>query len=499
MIGMFSRRAALLGVLPLVAALTGADLHADPARVTVAQTFVAESLDPTDGSAGWALVSHGVAETLFTVDRHGEIVPRLAEAIESRDDGSWVVTLRADRRFSDGTPVTAAEIAAALTRVTDRNPAARASAGRLHATALSDRELLITPERPTPVMASVLAEWPLAIARMTDRGPLFTGPFAVAEFEPGARLLLVPNPHFPDAARRPVVDLRRIADGQALALGLKAGEFDLAFNLPAEALDLLRADPALTVKSFPVAYQYMMWLNTRTPALADSRVRRAIALAIDRDELVKAIRAGQPSRSAYAGYFPFAGEASPARDPAAAAALLDEAGWRVGPDGRRSRAGQPLTLFLWAYPQRPDLVTMQPVLRAQLAAIGIGVETRLTEEPTTTARAGAFDLLLWAQHTAPAGDPAFFLRLFLSPDGANNFAGVDEPRLSKILDRLGEVGEPAARVTLAKEAQAVIAEIVPVVFLVTPEWHVGLSRRLAGYEPWGSDYYVIREDLTVAR
>jgi peptide/nickel transport system substrate-binding protein len=301
MIGMFSRRAALLGVLPLVAALTGADLHADPARVTVAQTFVAESLDPTDGSAGWALVSHGVAETLFTVDRHGEIVPRLAEAIESRDDGSWVVTLRADRRFSDGTPVTAAEIAAALTRVTDRNPAARASAGRLHATALSDRELLITPERPTPVMASVLAEWPLAIARMTDRGPLFTGPFAVAEFEPGARLLLVPSPHFPDAARRPVVDLRRIADGQALALGLKAGEFDLAFNLPAEALDLLRADPALTVKSFPVAYQYMMWLNTRTPALADSRVRRAIALAIDRDELVKAIRAGQPSRSAYAG------------------------------------------------------------------------------------------------------------------------------------------------------------------------------------------------------
>lgn len=493
-----SRRRALLvvigSVLPLVG---GAAVHAQETRVTVGQTFIAESLDPTEGSAGWALTSHGVAETLFTVDRHGEIVPRLAESIEPRDDGSWVLTLRADRRFSDGTPVTAAEVAAALTRVTDLNPAARASAGRLHATALSDRELLITPERPTPVMASVLAEWPLAIARVTDRGPVFTGPFAVAEFEPGARLLLVPNPHFPDAARRPVVDLRRIADGQALALGLKAGEFDLAFNLPAEALELLRADPALTVKSFPVGYQYMMWLNTRGEPLADVRVRRALALAIDRDELVKAIRAGRPSRSAYADYFAFAGEASPPHDPAAAAALLDEAGWRVGPDGRRSRDGQSLTFSLWAYPQRPDLVTMQPVLRAQLSALGIGVETRLTEEPTTTAREGAFDLLLWAQHTAPAGDPAFFLRLFLSPDGANNFAGVDEPRLSKILERLGEVGEPAARVTLAKEAQAVISEIVPVVFLVTPAWHVGLSRRLAGYEPWGSDYYVIREDLTV--
>jgi peptide/nickel transport system substrate-binding protein len=243
----------------------------------------------------------------------------------------------------------------------------------------------------------------------------------------------------------------------------------------------------------------MAWMNTSRAPLDDVRVRRAVDLALDRAQIARAVQGGEPATGAFAAQFPFATAGARPHDPAEAARLLDAAGWVPGLDGVRRRDGRPLRLVVYAYPQRPDLVAMQPVVRAQLRAAGIEAETRVTEQPTDLARAGDFDVLLWAQHTAPAGDPAFFLRLFLSPDGANNFAGVDEPRLSKILDRLGEVGEPAARVTLAKEAQAVIAEIVPVVFLVTPEWHVGLSRRLASYEPWGSDYYVIREDLTVAR
>ena len=55
------------------------------------------------------------------------------------------------------------------------------------------------------------------------------------------------------------------------------------------------------------------------------------------------------------------------------------------------------------------------------------------------------------------------------------------------------------RAELALDAQERLFETVPVVFLVSPEWHVGLSERLAGYEPWGSDYHVLRADIGEGR
>ncbi len=67
---------------------------AAPSRINIGQTFLTNSLDPGDGSAGWALTSHGVGEKLFTVDSKGQIVGDVAQGIESRSDGSWLVTLR---------------------------------------------------------------------------------------------------------------------------------------------------------------------------------------------------------------------------------------------------------------------------------------------------------------------------------------------------------------------------------------------------------------------
>jgi peptide/nickel transport system substrate-binding protein len=471
---------------------------ADQPTISVGKTFVAGSIDPAEGSAGWALVTHGIAEQLFHVDREGLVVPNLARSAERSDETSWRIALAPDRFFSDGSPVDADAVAAALNRTAELNPAARASAGRLTFEASASDELTVTTERPTPILPSILAEWAFPVYREAGDTLIFTGPYAVASFEEGVRFDLVPNAHYADAERRPEITLRRIADGQALALALRAGEIDLAFNLPVESLGMLRADSDLTVKSFPVAYQYMMWMNTRSEVLSDTRVRRAIDLAIDREELVAAGRAGEAARGAFPREFPFAAEASVARDVALAEQLLDEAGWLRAADGRRMKDGEPLALTLDAYPQRPDLVTYQPVIRAALEAIGISVTTRVTATPTDVVRSGEYDLFLWAQHTAPAGDPSFFLSLFLGSEGDNNYSGWRNAAFDALIARLGEEGDTQTRADLAREAQAVIASEAPVAFLVTPEWHVGLSSRLAGYEPWGSDYYIIRPDLMIA-
>ena len=467
---------------------------AQPARLTVGQTFMAASVDPAEGSAGWALTSHGVGETLFTVDAEGQVTGQLAESLRRDSDGSWIVVLRPDRRFADGASVTAADVAASLGRTNEKNAAARASVGRMTFTVLADRRVRIASERPTPVMAAVLAEWPFVIYRLAPN-PVFSGPYMVESLRPGDGLSLQPNPYFPGAAGRAAVALKRFPDAQTMAVALEGGELDLAFNLPAESVPRLKSRPAVTVKSFLVGYQYMMVMNTRRDGLADARVRRAIDLGINRGQLAQAVHGGEPATGAFPRGLPFALTETRPFDVSAANKLLDDAGWRRGADGRRSKDGKALQLALVAYPQRADLVTFQPVIRAQLAALGIGIQTRVVDNAGAVGAAGDFDLLLWAQHTAPAGDPGFFLNAMFRTGGGNNFAGFSSAAVDAQLDRLAETADLAARAALAGDIQREVFAAAPVSFLLTPAWHVGLGPRLAQYEPWGSDYHVIRADL----
>lgn len=480
-----------------VLAASLAPLGAQAKDITIGQTFLASGLDPAQGSNGWALVSHGIGEQLFRVSREGQVVPNLAASATLNDDGTWTIKLAADRSFSDGTRVTASAVADALNRTGENNPSARATAGRLIFTAIDEATLRVETEQPTTILPSILAEWAYPVYLLEGDSPIFTGPFAVESFEPGGSISMVPNAHYEGAEERPNITLRRIADGQSLALAFASGELDLAFNLPVETLAMLEAAEGETV-SFPVAYQYMMWMNTAAPALSDARVRRAIDLAVNRADLVTAAQAGVPATGAFAQSFPFAGSDALSFDPAMAASLLDEAGWIVGDNGMRSKDGTALELVLYAYPQRPDLVTFQPVIRAALAELGIAVTTQVTESPSDVAGSGDFDLFLWAQHTAPAGDPGLFLSLFFETGAARNYTGWSNAEYDALIAKLRAEGDPQARIDLALQAQEIIASEAPVSFLVTPEWHVGLSADLAGYEPWGSDYYVIRPDLVVS-
>lgn len=384
--------------LVLLALAVGSARAQEP--VTVGQTFLAASLDPAKGNAGWALTSHGVGQTLFTVTRDGRLEPQLAEKAEALDARTWTVHLRPGLRFADGTPLDAEATARALARTVRDNPAARSSA-TLSFQAIDPLTLRVEGDRSLPILPSVLAEWPFVVYRETARGLVFTGPWQVAGFEPDREMRLVPNAQFPGAGGRSAIRLRRFGDPQALALAVQSGEVDLGFNAPVESLPQLKATRDITVKSFPVGYQYMAWMNTTRPALADVRVRRAIDLSIDRRQLVVALGGGEPATGAYARQFPFASQGEQPFDRNAAGALLDEAGWRLE-SGKRQKDGQTLKLVLVAYPQRPDLVSLQPVLRDALMRLGLEVETRVAENPQATAREGNYDLLLWAQHTAPA-------------------------------------------------------------------------------------------------
>jgi len=475
------------------------------APVVVGQTFLAGGLDPTVDSTPWALTSHGISEKLFTVDKDGNIVGQVAESVSKVSENVWEVMLKPNYKFSDGTEVTAQHVATCLQELNTKNSNAQSQLGQMTVTvpgggANPHLKVRIQSERPTHVMMAVLAEWVFVVYMKDTNGNfIFTGPYKVDTFS-SSLISLTPNTHYPQASERPQLKIRKYADGHALAEGMKNQEVDIGFHLPIDRLTEMRRTAGVRVKSFEVGYHYMAFHNMNR--LPDLRVRRAIDIAIDRQALSQALAGGKGTRSLFPDNSPFYSDTSdPHGDMSAAAALLDEAGWTLT-NGKRVKDGQELTINLVAYPHRPGLVIMQPVIAEALTALGITVTQTLTgqdwSETQAIIDARSFDMLMWAQHTLPAGDPLWFLNTFFRSDGGKNYPGLQSSAVDTLLDTLSLREQHTARVAATVAAQTAILDEVPVSNLVTPFWHVGLSDRMRDYQPWGSDYYVIRADLFVS-
>ena len=261
----------------------------------------------------------------------------------------------------------------------------------------------------------------------------------------------------------------------------------------------------VTVKTYAVGYQYMMFFNTKKQQLADKRVRLALALMVDRPALARAtappgMGADDVAASVATGPFPantvWGKDHRPLpTNTTEAARLLDEAGWLLV-NGVRTKNGEPLSLNLVYYNFRADLVTMAPIIKEQLARVG--VQATVTEDnkgkymvdPTCTGTGcpQGFDLLLWAQNTLPSGDPNMFLQTFFKTQGpqygawdSQNFAQLSSSAIDQALEDLGPAPQGDTRKNATAAALKAILDEVPATFLTTATWHVGLGSRAKTY------------------
>ena len=411
----------------------------------------------------------------------------------------WEVKIKSGIKFSDGTPLEAQHVADSLNSQNSKNDNAQSSLGDITASISEDLTVRIETEKVTHIMDSVLAEWVFVIFTTNSDGEfVFTGPYMIEHYEMNDHMDLNPNPYYPDADKRPLVEIKKFSDGHDLAKDAIKKKVDIGFHLPIDTLPDLRSVISMRVKSFEVGYHYMAFYNTDT--LPDANVRKAIDLAIDRMELSQALAGGDATRSLFPDNSPyFLDDSDSNAQQSEAETILDQAGWVL--DGsKRKKDGQQLKIRLVAYPHRPGLVIMQPLIADALEDLGIEVETILTgsdwSETQTIIDDRTFDMLMWAQHTLPAGDPSWFLNAFFHSDGGNNHANYNSAAVDGLLDSLSVEDEHADRVNLSNAIQAEIHKDVPVSNLVTPVWHVSLNEdNVEDYEAYGSDYYVIRADL----
>jgi peptide/nickel transport system substrate-binding protein len=238
--------------------------------------------------------------------------------------------------------------------------------------------------------------------------------------------------------------------------------------------EVVRRTPGLAVLDYPVLISYGLFWNLRRPLFADVRLRRALTLALDRRQMVAAYLYGfgavadgpvPPSHPAAVPVpaVPF--------DRAAARALLDSIGWRVGADGVRGRGGAPLAFTLTTVGSSDNV--LEQLVQADLGAVGVRVRIRQLELgaflATAQSPAREYDALV----TGIPGDLGLgYLRALFDSrrrGEPQQYAGYANGRLDRALDA-GDLGT----------VQRVVAADLPVTWLYHARGLQGLSRRLHG-------------------
>jgi peptide/nickel transport system substrate-binding protein len=339
-------------------------------------------------------------------------------------------------------------------------------------------------------------------ARWEPTNPgLWNGPWRIAAVQPGASVMLEGNPAWtgPQPGFRRIV-VRTIENTAALEAQLLAGQIDMIAGELGLALDQAAALQRRSGNRFRFEYKpgliyEHLDLNLDNPILADRRVRQALMLAIDRPQIIQRLYEGKQPL-AHSIVNPLDGMHDEAVrqwpfDLARARALLEEAGWRPGPDGiRRNAAGERLVLdFMTTAGNRPREAVQQVVAGMWRQA---GVEARIRNEPPrvlfaeTLSKRRFTGAALFAWISSPENVPRSTLHSDEIPRAERNWSGQNFPgfrnaEMDALIEAIPLELELEKRRPLWHRLQAIYAEELPALPLwfradahVWPSWLEGV-------------------------
>lgn len=409
-------------------------------------------------------VNENVFEGLFRFDRNLVPEPALAARWENPDAVSWVFHLKPGVRFSNGDPVTARDVAASLLAARAKhwcNSGALPAIDSVEAT--GDLTVRIHTRAPNPNLPARLVYGYTLPAAAIDRTPvpaIGTGPYVFGPWVPGKDLFLVRNPRFRGpAALFERVRIEVVSDAGERVARILDGRAQVATPLPLEEIDRLKAAPGLRVIVAPGLRVVFLGFRLAEAPFSDPRVREAVDLALDREELIrrvlygKALVASELVTPTVFGYN--TSLALPRPDRERARRLLREAGYPFGLD---ARLDGPNNRYV------KDDAILREVAR-QLAEIGIRVKVNALPKAEWFALLSAghsqFYLFGWSCETRDAGDALDALMHSPTPEGkgVNNYGGVADAELDRLIDDADKPSDALSRSQLFGRALARVAEL----------------------------------------
>ena len=339
------------------------------------------ALENGTSSTEWGLL---LFQYLVKFDDRGRLigdaareVPTLQNGGISRDGRTITYHLRRGLRFADGVPLTAADCAWSINAINDpRNnvqsrygydriakaqaPNAQTLILRLRAPFAPLLTLILAPQGFPILPRHVLARYPNFNNVPFNAAPIGSGPYVVVNWQRGDHVEMRANPYY--GGEKPHIKhltVQFVPDPNTAINLLQTGEADGFFNdEDLGNFPILHSMRNVRVTSTPINAVGAIIFNTQDPTTRDARVRHALAEAIDIPAMIaKAYRGSLTSKSAARGLFiwAYSAHAYPdiPTDAAHAEALLDQAGWRRGPDGARRRNGRALDILFIVQAQTP--------------------------------------------------------------------------------------------------------------------------------------------------
>lgn len=421
--------------------------------------------------------------------------PYLAESWTTSDDG-LMVTLKLVKgaTFHDGEPIQSSDVAFSIKTVQENHPFKTMFAPVTSVDTPDAHTAVINLSKPHPALLLAMSSQLLPIIPehvygdgqdvkthpANSEGVVGSGPFKLVEFKRDQHIVLERNENF-FIDGRPMLDkivMRIIKDGSARAIALENGEVHISgFEQNARDINRLKKADGLTVTNEGyAAIGPIAWLafNTASGKTADKRVRQAIAYAVDRDFINKAIMLGT-STPAFTGIHP----GSPFYEPSVetydldlgkANAILDEAGYPRGDDGMRFK----LTLdYGWA-----GIKAQAEYIKPQLKKIGIDVEIRSSPDfPTWSKRIGGHEFDMTWDVVFNWGDPVIGVhRTYQSSNikkGViwSNTQQYSNARVDALLELASNETDATKRKALYSEFQKIVADDVPVYWVYALPYH----------------------------
>jgi peptide/nickel transport system substrate-binding protein len=322
---------------------------------------------------------------------------------------------------------------------------------------------------------------------------VFSGPYVLKNWTRGESMTFEANPNYVlGAPKISNIVIRFFPNPEASYAALGAGQVDFVPNLgQGDTVKVKALSPDINVVSVFGGYIESLWLNVRGeetpraghPALKEQKVREALRLAIDRRAIVRDLLADSVvvSDSIYA-LSPFEDKelGFVEHDPAKAAALLDEAGWKLGADGVREKDGIKLELR-YSSTTAGWRKEIQAVVQQQLAAVG--VKTVLENYPASEYfgafnagginAIGEYDIAEYANNTALTNianvtvNEAFACNQVPSDtnQGGQNFTGFCSEELDKAAEITRKSLNADERAAAAKTIQRIVKDQMPVIIL----------------------------------
>lgn len=434
-----------------------------------------------------------VLEPLYEADPEtGELRPALATAW-TRDGGDteWTFTLRRGVVWHDGAPFAAADVAFTFELLRGGAPSVLAAdfddlvaieAPDPHTVRLRfagfrlgrDQTLALVPILPRHLLADAPAA--ALAAHPTSRAPVGTGPYRFDGWTPGREIRLRRFDGW--WGQRPAIErvvYRVIRDRTQAVAQLEAGELDVIARAPTgPTLDRLVATGRFAAVSYDAPYFLAARWNCRGGPLADVAVRRALAMTLDRETIVREIFRGR-ARAASGPWEPD----DPAYDPAVAP-------WPFDPEAARELiGGRPLRVTMLVPQGSSTLERIATIWREDAKRAGVDLVIQPDGAVIERARRGDFEAFLFGWTTGREQD--FYHHLHSSQIGADNYGGFRDEEIDRLLERMRATPEAAARRALAHALHRRLHELQPLTVIAVDGRAAIASARLRDVwpGPWG--------------